>query len=105
MSEPSVSTETPAETVRRLVPLEVLRAAWDALPNIDDVKPEGLRAALCAALPFFEEHIRQQLGRQLDVLMNKSAGGCACPASSQRSCGYRHGVGLAADTVRGEATP
>jgi len=30
----------------------------------------------------------------------KPAGGCACPPEHQRDCGYRLGVGVAADAVR-----
>lgn len=74
------------------VPTEVLRAAWDAIPNIDDVRPEGLNAALTAALPLIEQQLRKRLAYELEVFMNKPAPGCACPADSQRSCGWRDGI-------------
>lgn len=95
---------TPATTAQHAIPLEALRAVWDNLPNIDDVKPEHLRDAMFAALPILEQKLRKQLGRELDVLMNTGhVRGCACPASSQKSCGWREGIGQAADLVRGES--
>ena len=75
------------------VPTEALRAAWDALPNIDDVRPEGLNVALAAALPLIEQQLRKRLAYEIELLMNNPAPGCACPADSQRSCGCRDGIG------------
>lgn len=85
------------------VPDEVLKAAWMELPG-EDATTAGLRQALAAGLPVFEQILRRRLALELEIALNKPAPGCACPPSSQRSCGcgWRDGIGHASDIVRGE---
>lgn len=84
------------------VPDEVLNATWIELPG-EYAKKADLRQALAAGLPVFEELLRHRLAYELEIAMNKPAPGCACPASPQRSCGWRDGIGHASDIVRGES--
>jgi len=55
---------------------------------------------VAAALPSCEAEVRRKVAAEIDRLYATEVPGCACPDSA-RSCGYRAGIGAAADAVRG----
>ena len=44
------------------------------------------------------------LARKADLIQQRAPSACACPPSSQKSCGWREGVGAVVDEIRRRAT-
>lgn len=49
-----------------------------------------------------ERRVREQIARRIEREMQTPAADCGCPEQHKRNCGWRAGMGFAADVARDE---